>query len=138
MENMTPQEQSNIEVIGNLLKAFGTGDTYQLNTLLHNDFKNHNAPEGLQDKKGFHEIVGMVSGAFSSFDSIELKPEHLFSKGDMVAMMDTGTGSKNGKEYKHMDIHIFKMKDGQLFEHWNSFGLPTQRDILMNFLETTK
>lgn len=131
-------EQANINAIKNLLKGFSTGNTEQIAELVHEDFKNHHAPEGLQDRAGFGEIVKQVSGIFGSFDQFDLKPIHLFAKGDYVAMMDGGTGMKNGQEYKHVDIHIFKMKDGKMYEHWNSFGLPSQRDILMNFLEQTK
>lgn len=137
MENVTSLERQNMDTILSLLQSFGTGDTEKLNELIHDDFINHNAPAGLQDKAGFYEIVKMVNGAFSSFDELDLKPEHLFAKGDMVAMMDFGTGKRKGKVYTHKDIHIFKMKDGKMYEHWNSFGLPTQRDILMNFLEET-
>jgi len=76
----------------------------------------------------------MVFGTFAQFDSLELQPEILFAKDDMVAMMDTGTGMRNGKTYTHNDIHIFKMKDGQMFEHWNSFNLPKQQEVLMDFM----
>lgn len=74
----------------------------------------------------------MVYRTFSQFDEIDLKPQVLLAKDDQVAMMDTGTGKFNGKSYRHDDIHVFIMKNGQLFEHWNSFNLPCQRDVLMN------
>lgn len=137
MENVTAEERQNMDTIASLLQSFGTGNTDKLGELIHDDFKNHHAPEGLQDKAGFYEIVKMVNGAFSSFDEMDLKSNQLFAKGDSVAMMDLGTGKRKGKLYTHKDIHIFKMKDGKMYEHWNSFGLPTQRDILMNFLEET-
>ncbi|MGI9542367.1 MAG: ester cyclase [Cyclobacteriaceae bacterium] len=135
--DVTEQENRNMGTIATILQSFGTGNTDKLDELIHDDFKNHNAPEGLQDKAGFYEIVKMVNGAFSSFDELDLKPAQLFAKGDSVAMMDLGTGKRKGKVYTHKDIHIFKMKDGKMYEHWNSFGLPSQRDLLMNFLEET-
>ncbi len=128
-------EKANMETIGKLLQGFSSGDTEQINELVHADFKNYHAPEGLQDRAGFHEIVKQVNGIFGSFDEIDLKPAHLFAKGDYVAMMDVGSGTRNGKEYSHVDIHIFKLKDGKMYEHWNSFGLPSQRNILMKFIE---
>jgi len=131
------EEKVNMETIAKLLEGFGTGNTEQLDALIHDDFKNHNAPEGLQDKAGFYEIVKSVNKAFSSFDELDLKPAQLFAKGNMVAMMDLGIGMRNGKVYTHKDIHIFKMKNGKMLEHWNSFGLPSQRELLMNFLEET-
>lgn len=137
MENLSVEEKRNLETIGNLLAGFSTGNTDQVDELVHDEFINHNAPEGLKNKPGFKEIVNMIHPIFASFDELDLKPEHLFASGDMVAMMDTGTGKKNGKTYIHKDIHIFKMKDGKMFEHWNSFGLPSQRDILMKFMEET-
>ena len=137
MENITNQEKQNMDTILKLLGSFSDGNTNNLDDLIHDEFKNHHAPEGLQDKAGFHEIVKMVHGAFSSFDEINLTPTHLFTKGEMVAMMDSGSGKKNGNVYLHKDIHIFRMKDGKMYEHWNSFGLPTQRDVLMDFLEKT-
>jgi len=137
MEHLTEKEQKNIEVIGKLLQGFTTGNTDQVDTLVHYDFINHNAPEGVRDKQGFKEIIKMVHGTFSQFDELDLKPEVMFAKGDMVAMMDTGGGKRNSKTYRHDDIHVFKMKDGQMFEHWNSFNLPCQREVLMNFMENS-
>ena len=133
----TAQENQNLETIGRLLQGFMTGDTDQIENLVQDDFVNHNAPEGLQDKAGFKEIVKMIHQTFSSFDELDLRPAHLFAKGDMVAMMDVGTGKRNGKTYTHQDIHIFKMKDGKMAEHWNSFGLACQRDLLIKFMEET-
>lgn len=131
----TKTEQQNLEAIGKLLEGFKTGSTDQINELVHDDFVNHNAPEGVQNKEGFKQIVKQVHGIFSSFDKLDLKPEQMFAKGNMVAMMDTGIGERNGKTYTHMDIHIFEMKDGKMFKHWNSFGLPSQRDLLIKFME---
>jgi len=137
-ENYTEQEKLNMNTIGKLLEGFGTGNTEQLDELVHDDFMNHHRPEGENDKKGFYEIVKTNHGMFSSFDELEFKMPHLFAKGDMVAMMDVINGKKNGKEYNHVDIHIFRMKDGKMIEHWNSFNLPHQRGILIKFMESTK
>ncbi|MGB5818089.1 MAG: ester cyclase [Saonia sp.] len=135
MDNLTDKEKKNIEVIGRLLQGFTSGNTDQVDELIHDDFVNHNAPEGAKDKQGFKEIIKMVHGTFSQFDELDLKPQILFAKDDQVALMDTGAGKFKGKSYRHNDIHIFKMKDGQLFEHWNSFNLPCQRDALMNLMK---
>ena len=51
-------------------------------TLVHDDFVNHNAPEGVQDKQGSKEIIKMVHDTFSQFDKLDLKPEVLFAKGE--------------------------------------------------------
>ena len=135
MDHMTEKEKKNLEVIGRLLEGFTTGNTDQVDELIHDDFINHNAPEGVKDKQGFKEIIKMVYGTFSQFSELNLKPEVLFAKDDQVALMDTGTGTFKGKVYRHDDIHVFKMKDGQLFEHWNSFNLPCQKDVLMHLIE---
>lgn len=135
MENLTDKEKKNVDVIGRLLQGFTTGNTNQVDELIHDDFVNHNAPEGVNDKQGFKEIIKMVYGTFSQFDELDLKPQVLFAKNDQVAMMDIGTGMYKGKHYRHDDIHVFKMKDGQLYEHWNSFNLPCQRDVLMNLMK---
>ncbi len=132
------KEKQNITSILGLLAAFGSGNTDKINSYIHKDFVNHMAPEGLKDRSGFHEIVKNVNASFSLFDSYDVKPEHIFSKGDYVAMMDVGHGVKNGKEFNHTDIHIFKMKDGKLFEHWNSFRLPSQEVKLTKFLKSTE
>ena len=117
------------------MQGFTTGNTEQVDELIHDDFVNHNAPEGVKDKQGFKEIIKMVYSTFSQFDELDLKPQVLFAKEDQVAMMDTGSGKYKEKAYRHDDIHVFKMKDGQLYEHWNSFNLPCQRDVLMNLMK---
>ena len=134
MENVTAQEQQNMDTVLRLLNNFKAGNLDVLDELVHDDFINHHAEEGMQDKAGFSKIVEMVHGAFSSFDEFDLKPAHLFAKGNMVAMMDQGEGKLNGEVYRHTDIHIFIMKDGKMYQHWNSFGLPCQKDVLMNFM----
>jgi ketosteroid isomerase-like protein len=135
MDNYTDKEKGNIEVIRRLLQGFTTGNTDQVDELIHDDFVNHNAPKEVKDKQGFKEIIKMVYGTFSQFERLDLKPQVLFAKDDQVAMMDTGIGTFKGEPYRHDDIHVFKMKDGQLFEHWNSFNLPCQRDVLMNLMK---
>ena len=137
-QEMTEKEQKNVETIRKLIQGFVEGNTAQINELVHEDFINHHAPEGIQNRAGFHKIVEQVHGAFSTLDSFSLKPLHIFSKGDYVAMIDVGEGRRNGKQYNHVDIHVFIMKDGKMYQHWNSFGLPSQQEILMKFMEETK
>jgi len=137
-ENYSEIEKNNIETIKNLLTGFGTGDTSLINKYVDRGFINHMAPEGLQDRAGFKQIVLGVNSAFKTFDSYDVSPKILFSKGNYVAMMDVGKGVKNGKEFNHIDIHIFKMKNGKMAEHWNSFRLNSQEDKLNKFLMNNK
>jgi ketosteroid isomerase-like protein len=132
---MTQSEQQNVDTVAKLLNGFMTGNTDQVNTLVHDDFTDHFVPDGFKTKEGFKQTVKMAHEAFSQFDTLKLKPEIMFAQGDMVAMMDLGSGTRNGKSYQHVDIHIFKFKDGQLHEHWNSFNLPRQGEILMKFMK---
>jgi len=134
IEKIEVKEKKNIESVIGLLTAFGTGETDKIDEYIHEDFVNHMAPEGLKDRAGFHKIVKNVNSVFAMFDSYDVKPAHIFSKGDYVAMMDLGFGVKNGNEFKHTDFHIFKMKDGKLLEHWNSFKLDSQEKNLQKFL----
>ena len=131
-------EQRNMQSIKGLLAAFGSGNTDHIDDFIDPEFINHMAPEGLQDRAGFHEIVKRVNSAFSLFESYKVEPAHIFSKGDYVAMMDIGHGVKNGEAVNHTDIHLFKMRDGRLLEHWNSFNLPSQGVQLQKFLQSTK
>ncbi len=137
-EQYTETEKKNMETVRRLLHGFADGNVEQIDELVHKNFTNHNAPEGLQDRDGFRTIVERAHGAFSTFDTFKLNPVQLFAKDDHVAMMDVGEGSKDGRPYCHADIHLFVMKDGKMFEHWNSFGLPSQHDQLMTFLGAGK
>lgn len=129
------QEQRNVDTIKQILQGFKTGNVAQIDELVHEDFVNHHAPEGVRNREGFKQIVQQVHAMFSSFDDFDLQAAHIFGKGNYVAMMDQGRGTKNGKPYQHVDIHIFIMEDGKMKEHWNSFGLPSQQDILMKFMQ---
>lgn len=132
----TEQELKNIESIRKILmQGFQQGDTTVIDEVVHDDYIDHYVTPEINNKAGFKEIVKMVNGAFSQFDELNLKPEVIFAKSDFVAMMDTGGGKKNGKEYRHVDIHIFRFENGLLREHWNSFNLPVQREVLMQFLQ---
>lgn len=137
-QEYTETEKHNLETVRRLLRGFADGNLEQIDEIVHEDFTNHHAPEGLQDRDGFRTIVEQVHGAFSALDSFSLEPAQLFARGDHVAMLDIGQGTMAGQTYRHRDIHIFVMKDGRMFEHWNSFGLPSQRDQLMAFMGGTQ
>ena len=128
----TKQETKNMETVKGILKCFTSGNTEPLNELVHDNFINHHAPEGIQDKAGFFKIVGGINGQFSSF---KVEPTHLFAKDNYVSMMDTSQGTLGQGEYSHIDFHVFIMKDGKMYEHWNSFGLPCANDKMAAFLE---
>ncbi len=128
----TEQEIKNMETIKGILNCFVSGDTEPLDGLVHDSFINHHAPQGMQDKAGFFNIVSNINGMFSSF---RVEATHLFAKDNYVSMMDTSYGKLGQGEYSHVDFHVFIMKDGKMYEHWNSYGLPCARDMMTAFVE---
>ena len=132
----TEQEQANMKTILKILEVWsGVESPDRLMELVHEDFTNHFAPPGRRDRASFIEAVKGVRGAMQSF---EAKSVTIFARGDWVAMRDESRGQHANGTFSGDDIHIFRMKDGKMYEHWNSFGLDNQLQKLNRLIAGEK
>lgn len=106
-------------------EIFGEGDLASAEELISPSFVDHEAPPGTPTgPKSVAQIVGMLHGAF---DDIRYEVEDVFGHGDKVALRLTMSGihtgnlfgrEATGKRFSVGQIHIFRVEDAQVAEHW--------------------
>lgn len=88
-------------------------------------FKNHTGLPGMQD--GPEGIKALVTWLFSAFPDDRHDIEDILASGDRVAARvlhhGTHTGQfldlpPSGKHVSQEEMHIFRVEDGRLVEHW--------------------
>lgn len=93
--------------------------------LVAEDFLNHAAPPGKQrGRQGLKDVVRMFEGAFPDF---RYEVEDVISEGDKVAVRDVFRGTHQGdfmgvpatgNRVNMEAIHIYRLSEGKLAEHW--------------------
>ena len=105
--------------------------------LVHSDFFDHEAPASRANGPvGFRATVRDLHQAFAGF---RVEPEDLIAEGDKVVVRATTSGrqvgelngfSATGSEWAAQAIHIFRVANGQVIEHWASHGgLAARRQL---------
>jgi steroid delta-isomerase-like uncharacterized protein len=108
-------------------EVFGKGDLGAVDALVDQDFVPHTWPstgDGRGDLKRAIERVskGLADAAFTIDDMI--------AEGDRVVARLTASATQTGefmgmpptgKRYTIAEIHIFRVRDGHIVEHWHQF-----------------
>lgn len=119
-------EQRNLEAITRLAEDVFTGGRLELlDQLVHPDLDNHSSPPGQRDRDSFR---GTVEFWRSSLSDLRVEPIELVASGDYVSMVDRTSGihdkaeffgiPPNGQEFSLEAVHVFRMEDGMMREHW--------------------
>jgi steroid delta-isomerase-like uncharacterized protein len=94
-------------------------------TIFAPTFKNHAAPPGMQ--VGPEGVKALVSMLFDVFPDDRHDIEDIFASGDRVAVRVLHHGTHEGTYFglpasgRHVsqeEMHIFRLEDGRLAEHW--------------------
>ena len=119
---------ANKELVHRFVQAvFQDGDLSAVDALVSEDFVPHTWPstgDGRGDLKRAMERVSkaLTDPVFTIDDSI--------AEGDRVAVRLTASATQtaefmglppSGKRYTISEIHIFRVRDGQITEHWHQF-----------------
>jgi predicted ester cyclase len=109
-----------------LEELFEKGNFEAADELIHPNFVNHEAPPGNpQGPAGLKETVSWLRGIWGPMGA-EIEDE--ISEGDKVVARVTVRGRHvgeflgrppTGKEYAVEHIHIWRMQDGKVIEHWS-------------------
>ena len=105
--------------------------------LVHTDFFDHEAPASRANgPDGFRATVRELHEAFAGF---RVEPKDLIAEGDRVVVRATTSGRHvgqlnglpaTGSEWAAQAIHIFRVANGQVIEHWASHdGLAAFRQL---------
>ena len=119
-------EPSAKEVVDEMLRRQRAGDPTALDDLVAEDFVNHAA--GPQGREGLKRILRIID---DDLGPVSVEQHHLIGEGDLVAQHLTLHGthrastmpllarvSPTGRAAAWTFIHIWRVADGVIVEHW--------------------
>jgi predicted ester cyclase len=103
------------------------GDEAVAAAIIHPDFCDHTNPPGMQHGlEGHNAIVRLFRGVFPD---LEWRIDDLIAEGDKVVARTTMRGTQlgpffgippTGKRVEMTGVHIMRVADGKIIEHWGS------------------
>jgi steroid delta-isomerase-like uncharacterized protein len=106
-------------------ELFGAGRLELADELIAPDFLNHEAPPDAP--RGPESVKQTVRWLASGLDDISYDVEDVFAAGDRVALRVTMNATQarefmgrpaSGRSFSTRQIHIFRVADGKVAEHW--------------------
>ncbi len=103
--------------------VFNRGDLRTVDGLIAADFHNHEAP----DRPGPAGFAATAVWLRSAFPDYHAELEELVVEGDLMVARLTVTGTHlgdfmgfdpTGRRFRVQHIHMYRVRDGQLVEHW--------------------
>jgi steroid delta-isomerase-like uncharacterized protein len=110
-------------------------DTNAVDELVADDFESHGWPAHGSPKESLKATAERLRGSLSD---ISFKVDDLIAEEDMVVARLTASARQtgefmglppSGRSYEIGEIHIFRVRDGQIVEHWyemDAMGLMSQ------------
>jgi steroid delta-isomerase-like uncharacterized protein len=110
-------------------------DPAAVDELVADDFQAHGMPAAAGDKDGLRQATQRMAAALSD---ISFSIHDLIAEGDLVCARLTSSARQIGefmgipptnRTYQIEEIHIFRVRDGQIVEHWHqldAMGLMAQ------------
>src|SRR5919197_4806861 len=124
---VTPMSDENKRTTKRLLdELFERGNMDAAEELVHPDFVNHEAPPGSpQGPEGLRETITWLRGLWGP---MRFEVEDEIAEGDRVVARVLMHGrhvgeflgkEPTGKEFATKQIHIWRLADGKVIEHWS-------------------
>jgi steroid delta-isomerase-like uncharacterized protein len=117
----------NREVVRQFIeRVFERGETAAVDELVADDFVPHTYP-GTTDREGLKRAMERVS---QGLDDAKFTIDDVIAEDDRVAVRLTSGATQigefmgmppSGKHYEIEEIHIFRLRDGRISEHWHQF-----------------
>jgi steroid delta-isomerase-like uncharacterized protein len=107
-------------------RVFERGEMAAVDELVADDFVPHTYP-GTTDREGLKRAMERVSQGLAD---ARFTIEDVLAEGDLVAVRLTSGATQvgefmgmrpTGKRYEIEEIHIFRVADGRISEHWHQF-----------------
>jgi len=119
--------EENKQLILSQIGALNAGDLDTAEGLAHPDFFNHEAaPSRANGPRGLRATLGNLREAFAGF---RFEPLDIVAEGDRVVVRARVSGrhvgefagmEPTGREFSVQQIHIWRLADGKIVEHWAS------------------
>jgi steroid delta-isomerase-like uncharacterized protein len=106
-------------------EIFVKGNPEAVDELLAPDFTSHTFPSTGDGRADMKAAISRVHGALSD---VTFSVDELVAEGDLVAALLTASATQtgelmgipaSGKRYEIGEIHLFRIRDAQLVEHWH-------------------
>ena len=107
-------------------EVFVRGDVAAVDELVAHDFVPHTYP-GTTDREGLKVAMERVSKGIAD---ARFTIDDVIAEGDRVAVRLTSGATQvgefmgmppTGKRYEIEEIHVFRVRDGRIAEHWHQF-----------------
>ena len=108
-------------------EVFGAGSAAAVDELIAPDAVFHTYPFGDDPRTGMRAAIERVSKGLS--DSVFTVRE-VVAEGDLVSVRLTSAATQSGpfmgmpptgRRYEVEELHLFRVRDGQVVEHWHQF-----------------
>jgi steroid delta-isomerase-like uncharacterized protein len=121
-------------------EAFNQGDFSHLDLIVTPDFHNHTAPPNAP--RGPEELRGLITMLRTAFPDATYDIEDIFATDERVAVRVTLRGTHRGplfgipptgRSFIQEQMHIMRMEDGRIAEHWgcrDDLGLMRQLGVI--------
>ena len=113
-----------------MIDLFVKGDVKVIDEFVKPNFIEHSAAPGMPTGvEGLRAIANMIRGGFPDFNIIV---EDQVAEGDRVVLRFTEEGTQKGKVFgippsgnraRWSAIHIIRVEDGKMAEHWDTIDL---------------
>jgi steroid delta-isomerase-like uncharacterized protein len=106
-------------------EIFVKGNAGAVDDLLATDFTSHTFPSTGDGRADMKAAIERVHGALSE---VAFSVDQLVAEGDLVAALLTASAKQtgelmgippSGKRYQIGELHLFRVRAGQLVEHWH-------------------
>ena len=130
-------EQNKANMSRLMVDLFGKGDLSVVDELVAPDFVEHSAAPGLPP--GIPGLKAIAQHLRAGFPDFQVAVEDAIAEGDQVALRllvgGTQTGQvfdipPTGKQARWAEMHIMRVENGLMVEHWDLLDLMSMRQQL--------
>ena len=107
-------DTANIRLAQQILEAFANHDAAAVERLVHPAYREH--ADG--HRSGPPAVIRAMETVHARFSDLELVPEDLVASGDRVVARVRFLGREGDRRLQAQQIHIWRVADGRLAEHW--------------------
>jgi len=130
------QGEKNIAVAHAINRAIETGDVNKLDQYIASDGVDHSGEHG--DIKGLDSIKASLKEFHDHYPDLKLEELQDAANGDYVFTLTrfTGTnsvasmGAPGGTHFDMNGVHILKVKDGKVTDHWEYFTMADMMKMM--------
>lgn len=132
-DKIKAEEQKNLAASDVIMKAFETGNTAGIDSVVSTDFIDH-TDRG--DMKGRDSMKAMVKFVHANFTDMKAEKLREVADGEYVFTWVRYTGNSNGSPgmpkgpYSMSSVELGKYKDGMAVEHWSFLDMQDMMKMM--------